>query len=248
MNRRFDRYLVYKALTLFVIWLLLTASYTPAHMALGFVASFGVALLNTDAGRPPGVAIRWLQLLQFLPWLFGRILISGLHLSFLILHPKLPIAPALIRYRTKLSHEPGIVLLGSSITLTPGTVTAEAYRARHRWRIAGRPPEPAVGEQSGGRVPDKEKCGMNIFLLFVLDILAVMIIIYLYRVIRGPTLYDRVLGLNGISTKAIIILIVIGTVYDRVEMFVDISTGYALLNLVGVLAITKYLEQREAPS
>ena len=88
---------------------------------------------------------------------------------------------------------------------------------------------------------------MNIFFLFVLDILAVMIIIYLYRVIRGPTLYDRVLGLNGISTKAIIILVVIGTVYDRVEMFVDISTGYALLNLVGALAITKYLEQRGAP-
>ena len=89
---------------------------------------------------------------------------------------------------------------------------------------------------------------MNIFLLFVLDILAVMIIIYLYRVIRGPTVYDRVLGLNGISTKAIIILVVIGTVYDRVEMFVDISTGYALLNLVGALALTKYLEKRGAPS
>ena len=89
---------------------------------------------------------------------------------------------------------------------------------------------------------------MNIFLLFVLDILAVMIIIYLYRVVRGPTVYDRVLGLNGISTKAIIILVVIGTIYDRVEMFVDISTGYALLNLVGALAITKYLEERGAPS
>ena len=89
---------------------------------------------------------------------------------------------------------------------------------------------------------------MNIFLLFVLDILAVMIIIYLYRVIRGPTVYDRVLGLNGISTKAIIILVVIGTVYDRVDVFVDISTGYALLNLVGALALTKYLEERGAPS
>jgi multicomponent Na+:H+ antiporter subunit F len=89
---------------------------------------------------------------------------------------------------------------------------------------------------------------MNIFLLFVLDILAVMIIIYLYRVVRGPTVYDRVLGLNGISTKAIIILVVIGTIYDRVEMFVDISTGYALLNLVGALAVTKYLEERGAPS
>ena len=81
-------------------------------------------------------------------------------------------------------------------------------------------------------------------LLFVLDVIAVLIVMYLYRVIRGPTVFDRLLGLNGISTKAIILLIVIGTVYERVEMFVDISTGYALLNLVGVLAITKYLTQR----
>lgn len=85
---------------------------------------------------------------------------------------------------------------------------------------------------------------MTISPLLVLDILAVLIVIYLYRVVRGPTLYDRVLGLNGISTKAIVLLVVIGTVYERVEMFVDIATGYALLNLVGALAIAKYLEQR----
>ena len=84
-------------------------------------------------------------------------------------------------------------------------------------------------------------------LLLVMNLIAVLIVIYLYRVIRGPTLYDRVLGLNGISTKAIILLIVIGTVYDRVDMFVDISTGYALLNLIGALAIAKYLEQRGRP-
>ncbi len=88
---------------------------------------------------------------------------------------------------------------------------------------------------------------MTIPLLLVLDLLAVMILMYLYRVVRGPTLYDRLLGLNGISTKAIILLVVIGTVYERVEMFVDISTGYALLNLVSVLAITKFLEQRRSP-
>lgn len=85
---------------------------------------------------------------------------------------------------------------------------------------------------------------MTISLLLVLDLLAILIVIYLYRVVRGPTLYDRVLGLNGISTKAIVLLVVIGTVYERVEMFVDIATGYALLNLVGALAIAKYLEQR----
>ncbi len=85
---------------------------------------------------------------------------------------------------------------------------------------------------------------MKIFFLFVLITITLLIAVYLYRVLRGPTVFDRVLGLNGISTKAIILLVVIGTFYQRVDMFVDISTGYALLNLVGSLAIAKYLEER----
>ena len=85
---------------------------------------------------------------------------------------------------------------------------------------------------------------MMIFFLIVLITLTALIVVYLYRVLRGPTVFDRVLGLNGISTKAIILLVVIGTFYERVDMFVDISTGYALLNLVGALAIAKYLEER----
>ena len=85
---------------------------------------------------------------------------------------------------------------------------------------------------------------MKIFFLFVLITITLLIGVYLYRVLRGPTVFDRVLGLNGISTKAIILLVVMGSFYDRVDMFVDISTGYALLNLVGSLAIAKYLEER----
>ncbi|MGP0565509.1 monovalent cation/H+ antiporter complex subunit F [Nitrospina sp. 32_T5] len=88
---------------------------------------------------------------------------------------------------------------------------------------------------------------MTTFLFSVLVVLAVLIGAYLYRVLQGPTIFDRVLGLNGISTKAIILLIVIGMYLERVEMFIDISTGYALLNLVGALAVAKYLEQRGIP-
>ncbi len=88
---------------------------------------------------------------------------------------------------------------------------------------------------------------MKIFLLCVLVLLALLIGAYLYRVLKGPTIFDRVLGLNGISTKAILLLIVIGMYFDRVDMFVDISTGYALLNLVGALAVAKFLEQRGLP-
>ena len=85
---------------------------------------------------------------------------------------------------------------------------------------------------------------MKIFFLFVQITITLLIAVYLYRVLLGPTVFDRVLGLNAISTKAIILLVVIGTVYGRVDMFVDISTGYALVNLVGSLAIAKSLEER----
>ena len=88
---------------------------------------------------------------------------------------------------------------------------------------------------------------MKIFLLYILVLLAVLLGVYLYRVLQGPTIFDRVLGLNGISTKAIILLIVMGTYFERVDMFIDISTGYVLLNLVGALAVAKYLERKGVP-
>ncbi len=88
---------------------------------------------------------------------------------------------------------------------------------------------------------------MKIFFICVLFTLAVLIAAYLYRVLQGPTIFDRLLGLNGISTKAIILLVLMGTVFERVDMFIDISTGYALLNLVGALAVAKYLEQKGLP-
>ena len=88
---------------------------------------------------------------------------------------------------------------------------------------------------------------MNTFFSCVMVLLAILIGAYLYRVLRGPTIFDRLLGHNGISTKAIILLIVIGLYFERVDMFIDISIGYALINLVGALAVAKYLEQKGLP-
>jgi len=81
---------------------------------------------------------------------------------------------------------------------------------------------------------------------FFFLILTILILVYMYRVFQGPTVYDRILGLNGISTKAIILLTILGSLYERLEMFVDIALGYAVLNIVGGLAIGKYLEHKEA--
>jgi multicomponent Na+:H+ antiporter subunit E len=51
-------------------------------------------------------------------------------LSKLILHPALPITPQLISLDSKLRHHAAVVLLGNSLTLTPGTITVEVDRNR----------------------------------------------------------------------------------------------------------------------
>ncbi len=64
--------------------------------------------------------------IAYLPWLFARVLRSGLHVSWLILNPALPISPRVIRHRTKLRSDGALAVAGNSITLTPGTITVEA--------------------------------------------------------------------------------------------------------------------------
>jgi multicomponent Na+:H+ antiporter subunit E len=124
MKSSFYQTLIVKTLGLFLIWLLLSESFDLFHMGLGLLAAFGVAWFNTDR-TTSRFTIPQLRILWYFPWLVGRILQSGFHLSVLILHPALPIDPKLIRYRAKLRGEAGLVLLGNSITLTPGTITVE---------------------------------------------------------------------------------------------------------------------------
>lgn len=118
--------LPHRTAALFVLWLLLSESYTWTHMGIGFLAALGVALLNTTRLAPAEHRVHWGRLFAYVPWLFGRILASGAHLSYLILHPGLPIDPKIIRCRTNLDNDNAVVVLGNSITLTPGTITVEA--------------------------------------------------------------------------------------------------------------------------
>ena len=115
-------------MALFVFWVLLSASFEWIHLILGLICSFAVAWVNS--GHSPFVPKfrLWLRILLYLPWLFYKIVQSSLQLTRLILHPALPIAPQLISIETKLRHHAAVVLLGNSITLTPGTITAEVDR------------------------------------------------------------------------------------------------------------------------
>ena len=55
---------------------------------------------------------------------------------------------------------------------------------------------------------------------------------------HGTHGFDRILGVNVIGTKTAVILVIIGTLYDRVDMFVDFAIAYALLNFVGAIVVS----------
>ena len=59
------------------------------------------------------------------------------------------------------------------------------------------------------------------------------------RALRGPTVFDRVLAANAIGTGAIMLLALIGFLTGRPE-FLDIGILYALLNIIGTLAVLKF--------
>jgi multicomponent Na+:H+ antiporter subunit E len=101
----------------------LSATFDPAHVVVGAIVAGLVAWLNP--ALPHMRRVRWLPAFAYQPWLFGRILKSGIHVSRLILDPKLPIAPELVRHKTAFKSDGELVALGNSITLTPGTITVE---------------------------------------------------------------------------------------------------------------------------
>lgn len=124
------------ALTLFAFWVLLSGQLDLAHLTMGVVCAAGVALATRPllAQAPaigPGVSARLdatevVRFVRFTLWLLGQIVVGSVQVARVVLHPRLPIAPRMLRLRADLPHPLARLTLAHSITLTPGTVTLDA--------------------------------------------------------------------------------------------------------------------------
>lgn len=65
----------------------------------------------------------------------------------------------------------------------------------------------------------------------------------LVRTLMGPTLYDRVLGVNSIGTKTVLLLGMLGFLMGRPD-FLDLAILYALINFVATIAVLKFVRYR----
>lgn len=112
--------------SLYVFWLVLSGHYTPFLLAMGLASAVLVVLFAhrmtviDHEGHP--IHMRG-GILRYWPWLIVEIFKSAWTVSKLIVHPRLPITPTMLRVKASQKSDVGRVTYANSITLTPGTIS-----------------------------------------------------------------------------------------------------------------------------
>jgi multicomponent Na+:H+ antiporter subunit F len=82
--------------------------------------------------------------------------------------------------------------------------------------------------------------------MYVAASVAILVTMFLalVRALLGPSVYDRVLAVNMIGTKTVLLLSVMAFLFGRPD-FLDLALAYALINFIGVLAVLEFTQSRE---
>ncbi len=115
-------------LGLVALWLLLSGIYEPLILTFGGFSVLAVVYIahRMDVIDREAVPIHLTTgILTYWVWLIKEIAKSNYDVARLILDPRLPISPRLIRVPASQQSDLGLVVHANSITLTPGTVSVE---------------------------------------------------------------------------------------------------------------------------
>jgi multicomponent Na+:H+ antiporter subunit F len=69
-------------------------------------------------------------------------------------------------------------------------------------------------------------------------------VLALARAGLGPTVYDRILGVNMAGTKTVLLIAVLGFLTGRPE-FLDLALIYVFLNFIATIAVLKYVQYKD---
>lgn len=117
---------------LLVAWLLWSGLYKPLLLTLGFLSCVLCVYLADRMGFFERLAL--LKVMARLPgywlWLLKEVVVSSWDVARTILHPNMPISPTVVEIEAGTDNEAVQVILGNSITLSPGTVTLDMYQGK----------------------------------------------------------------------------------------------------------------------
>jgi multicomponent Na+:H+ antiporter subunit E len=119
-------------MALLVSWVLWSGIYKPLLLWLGLFSCLLSVWLAQRMGffQHPMSLRSLLRLPAHWWWLLGEIIRSSVEVARVVLSPSLPISPTVVELTTTEATDAGKVILGNSITLSPGTVTIDVHRDR----------------------------------------------------------------------------------------------------------------------
>ncbi len=83
----------------------------------------------------------------------------------------------------------------------------------------------------------------DLIVMLILPLLSAAILLTFARLVRGPSLPDRVVALDLLSTLGIGVIAAYAIATDQ-PVFLDVASILALVTFLGTVAFAYYLEQR----
>lgn len=81
---------------------------------------------------------------------------------------------------------------------------------------------------------------MNRILTFSILFLTVTIFICMFRAIKGPSAADRLIAVNVIGTKTIVLILIVSILLNE-TYFIDVAIVYALISFLSSIIIAKFI-------
>jgi len=81
---------------------------------------------------------------------------------------------------------------------------------------------------------------IRIMLHFSMIFISVTLCICLVRAIKGPTFADRIIAINMMCVKTILLIVIVGINLEE-AFLVDVALVYALLSFVAVVVLTRIM-------
>jgi multicomponent Na+:H+ antiporter subunit F len=82
-----------------------------------------------------------------------------------------------------------------------------------------------------------------LLLTYAFKLLVILAIARVIVIIKGGTIWDRLLGLSLLSTKVIILIVLFSLITDK-PYIMDVAIVYSLLGFIGIILIARFVQSK----
>ncbi len=120
-------------ISLMIFWIVMSGFLDFIHLGMGVITVAGVMYVNYQLkthrffhdDMDDLSELRVGRAFYYVLWMIGQIVTAGFHVAGIIIKPSMPIHTTIVKFKTDLPSAHARMILGNSITLTPGTLTVD---------------------------------------------------------------------------------------------------------------------------